>query len=149
MCAEGIDKVSACSAGLMPGDCKGAQDYSILDNLALLDFDGVPRLCRNRSPTHPVADGVHHYLNDGCKLSLDDTLGNRLAVGERDKSDVASPRAVRLVVDGLQGIRNVPSGFAKTNKSLNLLRGVADYALADLQPAARRICLLLCMQREA
>src|SRR5260370_36062290 len=119
------------------------------DDLAVLDFDGITSLCRYRSPTHPVADGVHHYLNDGCKLSLDDTLGNRLAVGERDESDVAGRRAARLVVDGLQGISHVPSLSAKTDKSLNLLRGITDYALAALQPAARRICLLLCLEREA
>jgi hypothetical protein len=46
-------------------------------------------MCRNRSPSRPIADSVHHDLNDGRKLSLDDTFGNRLAVGERDESDVA------------------------------------------------------------
>src|ERR1700732_5064051 len=102
----------------------------------------------NRSPSRPNADGVHHYLNDGCNLSLDDTFGDRLAVGKRDENHIASRRGVSLIVDCLQGINNVLSIFAKTNKSLNLLRGIAHYALTDLQPAARRICLLLCMERE-
>ena len=34
----------------------------------------------DRSPCRPIADSLHYYLNDGCKLSLDDTFGNRLAV---------------------------------------------------------------------
>jgi hypothetical protein len=34
-------------------------------------------MCGNPSPCRPIADGLHYYLNDGCKLSLDDTFGNR------------------------------------------------------------------------
>jgi hypothetical protein len=48
----------------------------------------------------------------------------------------------------LQGINSVSPVFAKTDESLDLFRGVTDYALAELQPAARRVCLLLCMERE-
>src|ERR1700731_1738199 len=108
-------------------------------DLARLNLDSVSSMCRDRFPGLPIADSVHHYLNDGCKLSLDDTFGNRLAVGEGDESNVASRCAGRLVVERLQGINNVPSVSAKSNKSLNLLRGIADQALADLQPAARRV----------
>jgi hypothetical protein len=134
----------------MPSGCESCARllHFASDDLALLDLDNAPSMCRNRSPTHSIADGLHHDLNDRCKSSLEDLFGNRHAVGERDESDVASLRAARLIVDSLQGISNVHSLFAKTNKSHNLLRGVTDHALAELQPAARRVCLLLGMERE-
>src|SRR5260221_11681750 len=105
-------------------------------------------MTRNRPQNRSIADGVHHYLSNGCKFPLDDTFENRLDVGERDESDVASRRAARLIVDSVQGNSNVHSLSAKSDKSLDLLRGITDYALADLQPASRRICLLLRMERE-
>src|SRR5258708_33945298 len=104
-------------------------------------------MCGNRSPAHSMADGVHHYLNDGCKLSLDDTFGNRLAVGERDESDIASRRAARLTVASVKGNSNIHSLSPKSDKSLDLLRGATHYALADPQPASRRICPCLRLVR--
>jgi hypothetical protein len=137
-------------AALAQRSCEGCARllHFASDDLALLNLDSVPSMCRHRSPSLPIADRVHHNLNDGRKPSLDDTCGDRLAVGECDESDVACRRATRLIVDSLQGNRNPHSICAKTNKSLNLLRGITDYALADLQPESRRFCLLLRMERE-
>ena len=147
---EGVDKARVSIQQRDAWGCEGCAGLLRFasDDLALLNLDRVPSMCRNRSPTHSIADGVHHYLNDGCKLSLDDTFGNRLAVGERDESDVAGCRGARLIVDSVQGNSNVHSLSAKSHKSLDLLRGVTDYALAELQPVARRVCLLLCMERQ-
>jgi hypothetical protein len=105
----------------MPRGCEGCARslHFASDDLALLNLDSVPSMCCHQSPSLPIANSVHHDLNDGRKASLDDTCGNQLAVGERDESDVACRRGTRLIVDSLQGNGNLHSVCAKTNKSLN------------------------------
>jgi hypothetical protein len=72
-------------------DAAVAQDvHSASGDLALLDLNSVPGARQNRSPRRPIADSLHDDPNNRCALSFDDAIGDRLAVGERDETDVTS-----------------------------------------------------------
>jgi hypothetical protein len=100
----------------LPGGARPPRFAS--DDLPLLNLDSVASMCRYRSPSPPIADSVHHDLNDGCKLSLDDTRGNRLlsVYATRATSQAVEPRDSLLIVYRAS-ITSLPCSRRSTNRS--------------------------------